>query len=215
MPFDEDGRKRNIFQITIENANHKFVFDFGTSLKDSIENPNSLEVGKEIEFYSGLKFEGLNPQYLSYSAKVKVSDLKEAKTFNDCKKLIDRKKAEQIYLDFKKANTDKYRPHLGILNFNEWFDMLVSALIRKTSELEKKNWGVAIQSKEIKHPSNYDVLACLTKYDPGTFENFCSEFGYDTDSRKAFKTYKAVRREWKNIERLFTPEQIEQLAEIN
>lgn len=64
-------------------------------------------------------------------------------------------------------------------------------------------------------PTAYDVLTCLTKYDPGTFDEFCSEYGYDTDSRQAFKTHKAVVREWKNIKKLFTPEQIEVLQEIN
>jgi len=65
-----------------------------------------------------------------------------------------------------------------------------------------------------KAPTAYDVLACLQKYDVGTFEDFCSEFGYDEDSRKAFKIYKAVIREWKNVELLFTEEQIEKLQEI-
>tara|TARA_R110000868_G_scaffold379828_1_gene645771 strand:- start:1031 stop:1801 length:771 start_codon:yes stop_codon:yes gene_type:complete len=64
-------------------------------------------------------------------------------------------------------------------------------------------------------PSVYDVLACLTKYDIGNFENFCSDFGYNTDSRTAYKTYKAVLKEWKNIERLFTNDQLELLQEIN
>lgn len=68
---------------------------------------------------------------------------------------------------------------------------------------------------ERKAPTAYDVLACLTKADPGDYDNFCSEYGYDKDSRKAFKTYKAVRKEWKNVERLFTDEQIQQLQEIN
>lgn len=63
-------------------------------------------------------------------------------------------------------------------------------------------------------PKPYDVLACLQKYDCGTFEDFCSDFGYDTDSRKAYKIYKGVLREWKNVERLFTPDQIELLQEI-
>jgi hypothetical protein len=62
-------------------------------------------------------------------------------------------------------------------------------------------------------PTTYDVLACLTKY-PGTFENFCSEFGYDEDSRKAEKIYKAVVNEWQNIAMLFTDSEIEQLQEI-
>jgi len=65
------------------------------------------------------------------------------------------------------------------------------------------------------HPTAYDVLACLQKYEVGTFENFCGDFGYDIDSRKAYKTYKAVMKEWKNIELLFTSEQLELLQKIN
>ena len=64
-------------------------------------------------------------------------------------------------------------------------------------------------------PTAYDVLACLTKNDPGTFEDFCSEFGYDEDSRKAEKIYNAVLDEWKNVCVLFTDGEIEQLQEIN
>lgn len=52
-------------------------------------------------------------------------------------------------------------------------------------------------------PTMYDVLTCLQKYDVGTFENFCSYFGYDTDSIKAEKTYKAVQKESEAVERLF------------
>lgn len=52
-------------------------------------------------------------------------------------------------------------------------------------------------------PSEYDVLACITKYDPGSFEDFCGEFGYDTDSRRAERTWKAVSREWRQVERVF------------
>lgn len=62
-------------------------------------------------------------------------------------------------------------------------------------------------------PGIYDVLACLTKYDPETFENFCSEFAYDTDSREALKTYKAVTKEWQAVERLFG-DILEELQEI-
>jgi len=64
-------------------------------------------------------------------------------------------------------------------------------------------------------PTNYSILACLTKYDPGTFENFCSEFGYNTDSKTAEKTYNAVKNEFQNVCALFTDSEIEQLAEIN
>ena len=54
-----------------------------------------------------------------------------------------------------------------------------------------------------KEPSMYDVLACITKYEPGTFEDFCYDYGYDTDSRKAEKTYNAVCKEYKGFSRLF------------
>ena len=33
-------------------------------------------------------------------------------------------------------------------------------------------------------PVAYDVLAAITKTDPGSFEDFCDELGYDSDSRK-------------------------------
>lgn len=68
--------------------------------------------------------------------------------------------------------------------------------------------------KEKAVPDAYDVLAAMTKYDPGTFENFCDEFGYDTDSRKAEAIYFAVQKEYNNLVRIFTDKQMEELAEI-
>lgn len=64
------------------------------------------------------------------------------------------------------------------------------------------------------NPDLYSVLACLTKYDPGTFENFCGDFGYNTDSRNAEKTYKAVCKEFAAVERLFS-DILPELSEIN
>lgn len=63
-------------------------------------------------------------------------------------------------------------------------------------------------------PSAYDVLACLTKYDVGSLEDFCSEFGYDSDSRTAEKIYLAVVREYNEVKRLWSETEIEKLAEI-
>ena len=63
-------------------------------------------------------------------------------------------------------------------------------------------------------PTAYDVLTCLTKYDPGTFEEFCSSFGYDEDSRKAEKIYKAVVEEWKQMQILFSYEELETMQKI-
>ena len=65
-----------------------------------------------------------------------------------------------------------------------------------------------------KEPEMYDILSCLQKYDPETFEFFCSNYGYDEDSRKAYKTYNAVCKEWAAVERLFS-DCLEELQEIN
>jgi len=71
------------------------------------------------------------------------------------------------------------------------------------------------KNRDFNAPTSYDILACITKYNPNTFEDFCSEFGYDTDSKKAEKTYNAVKDEYINVCALFTDKEIEQLQEIN
>ena len=62
-------------------------------------------------------------------------------------------------------------------------------------------------------PTMYDILTCLTKHNPETFEDFCNEYGYNTDSINAQKTYKAVKREFNGVNRLFN-DILEQLQEI-
>jgi hypothetical protein len=69
-------------------------------------------------------------------------------------------------------------------------------------------------AKGMEKPNMYDIMTCLTKNDPESFEDFCDNFGYDTDSRKSEKIYHAVVREYKGMCRLFTEEELEQLQEI-
>lgn len=64
-------------------------------------------------------------------------------------------------------------------------------------------------------PTAYDVLACLTKCDCGSFDNFCNEYGYSNDSISALKTYPACSKEYEELRRIFDSEQIEALREIN
>ena len=59
----------------------------------------------------------------------------------------------------------------------------------------------------------YDILSCLEKYENANFDDFCSNYGYDNDSIKALKTYKAVSKEYKNVFRLFG-DIMEELQEI-
>jgi hypothetical protein len=65
-----------------------------------------------------------------------------------------------------------------------------------------------------KNPTNYAILACLTKSDPGNFDDFCSDFGYNRDSISALKTYRAVKKEWKKVNDIFC-DCLDELSEIN
>lgn len=70
------------------------------------------------------------------------------------------------------------------------------------------------QRKKPKEPKPYDILACLESRNPGTFGEFCSEFGYDTDSRSAHKIYTAVVEQYLQLSRMFSSEELEALGEI-
>ena len=63
-------------------------------------------------------------------------------------------------------------------------------------------------------PSEYSVLACITKWDPGSFDDFCSEYGYDSDSKTANRVYAAVCEEYLNVCRIWNDSEIEELCEI-
>lgn len=65
-----------------------------------------------------------------------------------------------------------------------------------------------------KVPTAHDVLSCLPKSDPGSFEDFCGEFGYNSDSRKHERIYKGVCEEWKHVSAMWTADEIEKLQEI-
>lgn len=83
-------------------------------------------------------------------------------------------------------------------NFPFTFSRVVNGKRRQFTE----TFGQSIAAGS-KKPTAYDLLACLQKSDPGSFENFCGDFGYDTDSRKAERTYNAVCKEWENVDKLW------------
>lgn len=83
----------------------------------------------------------------------------------------------------------------------------------------KRNWTTydlnkARSGHKGKKPTAYDILASLFTFD-GLFDDFCADFGYDEDSRIAFSIYQDVLKQSQKLHRLFTDEELEQLAEIN
>lgn len=80
----------------------------------------------------------------------------------------------------------------------------------------KEDWDMIARhkGKQRAEVTPYDVLTCIQKYDPGTFEDFCSDCGYDTDIT-AERVYHAVVKEYRKNRAFFTPAELEALQEIN
>lgn len=104
------------------------------------------------------------------------------------------------------------------MSYTEYHD----AAIRKSHDaVLPKDFPTIPQFLEMKRkarPSAYDILACLEKYDVGTIDDFINEFGYEvrkwSDVRRIEDTYHAVVKEYHDLCRIFTPEQMEMLREI-
>jgi hypothetical protein len=218
MDWDKKGEKRNIFEITLSNSKHSYTFDFGSSLVDSCEESEEWDLEEKIFIGLGLRFAESKRMAFSFSiepttnellrvldSEIEASDLVDMSEFTKA-----HEKYIEIYRERAKANRSSLYNYTKIESLHHDFMVKID---RKLEQIKPKK-VLKNQKNEIVSPSAYDVLTCLTKYDVGTFENFCSDFGYDTDSRTAERTYKAVLEEWQNVEKLFTSEQLEELQEI-
>ena len=81
-----------------------------------------------------------------------------------------------------------------------------------------KFWDSVHNTERGIEPNEYDILACLEKYDVGTIDDFVQEFGYEvnewSDVKRIQNIYNAVKRQYKSLCRCFTEEQIEAMQEI-
>lgn len=82
-------------------------------------------------------------------------------------------------------------------------------------DIEKyKKEGMELELIQGTPPTNYDILSCLQKCEVGTFEDFCREFGYDEDSMSSKRIYIVVCKEYDNVCKIWSDEEIEELQEI-
>lgn len=105
---------------------------------------------------------------------------------------------------FIKYNNPERSMSQGKLYKNSW--------VAPAGEVGYREWD---KNKNFQIPTAYDVLSCVEKNDVGTFEEFCNEFGYDTDSRKAEKTYKAVKDQYTQFCTLYSDTEMQELSEIS
>lgn len=129
------------------------------------------------------------------------------------KQALDFLEKHDCHMTIKFLKYDKYFPD-DTENRNIYTVKLVRRGVYK-DEVYTFKFGQSINKTISKEPPNeYDVLSCLTKYDPETFEDFCANFGYDTDSINARKVYKAVQKEYDALSKMFTEKELEEMQEI-
>jgi hypothetical protein len=111
-----------------------------------------------------------------------------------------------VELDINGSKYEKYFPE------DKESRYIFNCTLTRNGKRYTFNFGQSIAAGNVE-PTMYDILATLTKYNPETFEDFCSEYGYNEDSINAQKTYKAVKREFNGVNRLFN-DILEELQEI-
>lgn len=113
--------------------------------------------------------------------------------------------------------------YLGKAVNKNWDETQLRNVYRATITTPKgsmwvKFWDSIASTKSGEQPTEYDILACLQKYEVGTFGDFVAEYGYEIedfhDRQRATNIYYAVRDEYAKVRRCFTEEQIEAMCEI-
>jgi len=90
-------------------------------------------------------------------------------------------------------------------------DSIENTQNRDSPKLYKPGYRKENQHQKV---TAYDVISCLTKNPPGDFEDFCSDYGYDNDSKAAEKVYKAGVAEYRGLKAIFSMEELELMSEI-
>lgn len=94
---------------------------------------------------------------------------------------------------------------------------IFKVVMKRNNKQYSFNFGQSINESNgigTHKPTAYNILTCLQKHDVGTFENFCSAYGYDTDSRKAERTYNKVVREYNELKKLYNEDELNEMTEI-
>lgn len=102
------------------------------------------------------------------------------------------------------------------INLKHWDDSDINNVIRTVFYSDFQQYNVKAHLKYLQEipPSDYSILACLDVLYSDSFEEFCSEFWYDTDSRSAYNIYIKCIEQDRMLRRIFDKKQLEMLAEI-
>jgi len=119
-----------------------------------------------------------------------------------------QKQATDFMEETETTMTAKYLDHAPYFDSDDEARDIWRITLRRHGKSYSFKFGQSIADVG-ETPTAYDVLVGLTKYDPGTLDDFGAEFGWDKNTAK---TYKAVVKEFAGINRLFA-DVIDKLAE--
>jgi hypothetical protein len=149
---------------------------------------------------------GISSEFIPHS---KSRNAKEAKCLN-WKVTLSVKGREVLTTDYSAgvAHCPSYS--------DQWNNMCISAQEKVEHECEMgTNWHVYPTSRKPILPKMADVLSSLvtdaSAINAGSFEEWCSEMGADSDSRKAEATYTACLKIGLQMQRAFGMVGMEQL----
>ena len=127
-----------------------------------------------------------------------------------------QKQAEDFLTKTNTTLTIKFKKYDKYFTDDKECRNIYTCTLKRNNEKYSFTFGqsIACTEKNIK-PTAYDILSCLEKYQFNNFKEFCSEYGYDPDSRKAEKIYKACDKQASNIISMFgEDDSINELREI-
>lgn len=217
--FPDDEQARNIFNVTLSRNDKSFSVRFGDSIQNSCKPTafKMIDSNEKVDIFWGVKIGKVTKYMLTHKIYTSYPVLK--KIYNhelDAKSLIDDNAVAKEMADYQShCKKLKINLHWELNTLDKLIELIERKINAKIEEANKPSEKLIDQKTPIETPDAYSILSCLTKYDPGTFENFCADMGLDTDSRRAERTYNAVVKEWADVSGFFTETELEELSEIN
>ncbi len=199
--FPNDTDSRNIFKCTLSNEKHSYSFRFGSSLADSCKEVKRAKIlsTEKVTIYYGFSHTRAKVTFGHSIETTYPILLAISKGEKDLEVLTNGFGIENDFGRYmaQVATYNKANKHSQIQNpakLDE-IEAKVRGRIREAiKEAQETNENVMTgQADEIIYPGAYDILACIEKYPVYDFADFCSNYGYEEDSRAAYKA--ALREE--------------------
>jgi hypothetical protein len=174
------------------------MYNFNTSLTLQ-ENDTALQYSEDTESLKSLMQE----------VTVNIKTIGDTLYFQD-----DKKPRHTLSVTIKRNNKQiSFKFGMSIYDTEILSKFQINATDNKTFGMSFKYDTEELNTKlkEIKSGMLYSILCCVkTDYScPSEFKDFCTDYGYDEDSRKAEKTFRECIIQANKLHRIFTDDEIE------